>query len=129
MLNQDSNYSSNNDRGKENLNVGIDDNDQAMHTQTMKSLLKFQQHDPSTGIHDKIGEMLSSKVDEIAVERELEMEDEDTLIERKKQELKKWFMHNYQHELNQKLHLHQMSNSSAVGANNAAGASNADLSF
>lgn len=95
----------------------------------MKSLLKFQQHDPSSGIHDKIGEMLSSKVDEIAVERELEMEDEDTLIERKKQELKKWFMHNYQHDLNQKLHMHQMSNSSAVGANNAGGATNADLSF
>jgi len=33
------------------------------------------------------------------------MEEEDTLIERKKQDLKKWFMNNYQHELNQKLHL------------------------
>ena len=95
----------------------------------MKSLLKFQQHDPSTGIHDKIGEMLSGKVDEIAVERELEMEDEDTLIERKKQELKKWFMNNYQHELNQKLHLHQMTNSSAVGTNNPSGTTSADLSF
>ena len=95
----------------------------------MKSLLKFQQHDPSSGIHDKIGEVLSSKVDEIAVERELEMEDEDSLIERKKIELKKWFMHNYPHELNQKLHLHQMSNSSAMGVNNGGASSNTDLSF
>tara|TARA_B110000285_G_C14916326_1_gene510398 strand:+ start:715 stop:819 length:105 start_codon:yes stop_codon:yes gene_type:complete len=34
-------------------------------------------------------------VDAIAVERELELEDEDTLIERKKEELKKWFINNY----------------------------------
>ena len=39
-------------------------------------------------------------VDSIAIERELELEDEDTLIEKKKQELKKWFVHNYAHELN-----------------------------
>lgn len=30
------------------------------------------------------------------------MEDEDTLVEKKKEELKKWFANNYQHELNQR---------------------------
>ena len=50
----------------------------------MRSLLKFQQYDPQTGIYDKISEMVNKKVDQVAVERELEMEDEDTLIERKK---------------------------------------------
>jgi hypothetical protein len=54
------------------------------------------------------------------------MEDEDTLIERKKQELKKWFTHNYQHELNQKMHLQNIS-----GGNNQGSGSqnNVDLSF
>ena len=28
--------------------------------------------------------------------------DEDTLVEKKKEELKKWFTNNYQHELNQR---------------------------
>lgn len=31
------------------------------------------------------------------------MEDEDTLVERKKQELKQWFAANYKHEVSQKL--------------------------
>jgi hypothetical protein len=49
-----------------------------------------------------VADKINQSVDAIAVERELEMEDEDTLIERKKEELKKWFVNNYQHELNQR---------------------------
>lgn len=63
------------------------------------SLLQFQEWDP---IHDIVADKINQSVDAIAVERELEMEDEDTLIERKKEELKKWFVNNYQHELNQR---------------------------
>mgnify|MGYP000904560844 CR=1 FL=1 len=61
------------------------------------SLLKFQETDP---IHEVVQEKINMAVDSIAIERELELEDEDTLIEKKKQELKKWFTHNYAHELN-----------------------------
>jgi hypothetical protein len=43
---------------------------------------------------------VNEAVDGIAIERELELEDEESLIEKKKQELKKWFTNNYAHELN-----------------------------
>ena len=45
---------------------------------------------------------MNEAVDSIAIDRELDMEDEDTLVEKKKEELKKWFTNNYQHELNQR---------------------------
>ena len=67
--------------------------------QKQPSLLQLQEWDP---IHDIVADKINQSVDAIAVERELEMEDEDTLIERKKEELKKWFVNNYQHELNQR---------------------------
>ena len=63
------------------------------------SLLKFQEWDP---IHDIVSEKVNEAVDSIAIDRELDMEDEDTLVEKKKEELKKWFVNNYQHELNQR---------------------------
>jgi hypothetical protein len=56
------------------------------------SLLKFTEPDP---IHDIISEKINESVDAIAIDREMEMEDEDTLIEKKKEELKKWFINNY----------------------------------
>ena len=59
--------------------------------------MKFQESDP---IHTVVSEKINMVVDSIAIERELELEDEDTLIEKKKQELQKWFVHNYAHELN-----------------------------
>lgn len=63
----------------------------------MKSLLKMSPWDP---IHDTISEKINKAVDDVAVERELEIEDEDQLIHRKKLELKQWFINNYKHELN-----------------------------
>lgn len=62
-------------------------------------LLKFQEWDP---IHETVGQKINEAVDSIAIERELELEDEDALIEKKKQDLKKWFIHNYSHELNKR---------------------------
>ena len=38
------------------------------------------------------------------------MEDEETIVEKKKLELKNWFVHNYAHELNQRA-----SNGAAMG--------------
>ena len=86
------------------------------------SLLQFQEWDP---IHDVVSEKINNQVDAIAVERELELEDEDTLIERKKEELKKWFINNYQHELNKRAH---NGDSSAVTGQNQ-GKPGGDLSF
>ena len=53
------------------------------------------------------------------------MEDEDTLIERKKEELKKWFVNNYQHELNQRQNM-EMPGSNGMGDNGQKGG---DLAF
>ena len=61
--------------------------------------MKFSEYDP---VHDTVAEKVNQCVDSIAIDRELEMEDEDTIIERKKEEVKKWFVNNYQHELNQR---------------------------
>ena len=85
-------------RSRDNQNPANDNNGDGK--QPLKSLLKFEQFSSESGIHKKIGEMIDKQVDSIAVERELEIDDEDTLIEKKKDELKKWFVHNYQHELN-----------------------------
>lgn len=49
-----------------------------------------------------IGQKINEAVDSIAVDRELDMEDEDTIVEKKKIELKNWLVHNYAHELNQR---------------------------
>mmetsp|Transcript_27760 Transcript_27760/g.42049 ORF Transcript_27760/g.42049 Transcript_27760/m.42049 type:complete len:270 (-) Transcript_27760:3-812(-) len=61
------------------------------------SLLKFQE--PSA-VHEIVSKKINEAVDSVAVEREMEMEDEDQLIDRKKEELKKWFINNYPEELN-----------------------------
>ena len=53
------------------------------------------------------------------------MEDEDTLIERKKEELKKWFVNNYQHELNQRQNM-DLPGASAIGDKGSKGG---DLAF
>lgn len=63
------------------------------------SLLKFDDWDP---IHEVVQNKVSEAVDQIAIDRELDLEDEDSLIERKKQELNKWFINHYAHELNQR---------------------------
>lgn len=42
-----------------------------------------------------VSEKVNEAVDSIAIDRELDMEDEDTLVEKKKEELKKWFTNNY----------------------------------
>ena len=60
-------------------------------------MLKFQEWNQ---IHDIVGQKINEAVDSIAIERELDLEDEDAMIEKKKQDLKKWFMNNYSHELN-----------------------------
>ena len=77
------------------------------------SLLKFSEPDP---IHDIVCEKINESIDAIAIDREMEMEDEDTLAEKKKEELKKWFMNNYQHELNQRV-AGQMHNSNNQDVN------------
>ena len=82
---------SNEDRFKEQKDVGTDQS---------TSLLKFKEWDP---IHDIISTQINQAVDSIAIDRELDLEDEDTLIEKKKLELKKWFIHNYSSELNQRM--------------------------
>jgi len=51
-------------------------------------------------IHDVVSEKINAAVDSIAIDRELELEDEETLIETKKEQLKKWFINNYANELN-----------------------------
>lgn len=80
--------------------------------------MQFQEWDP---IHDIVADKINQSVDAIAVERELEMEDEDTLIERKKEELKKWFVNNYQHELNQRQNM-EMPGNSVIGDKGSQGA-------
>jgi len=65
--------------------------------ETCSSLLKFMEWDP---IHDVVSEKINGAVDSIAIDRELELEDEETLIETKKEQLKKWFVNNYANELN-----------------------------
>ena len=47
--------------------------------------MRFEEPHP---LHSIVAEKLNKQVDEIAVDRELEIEDEDQLIEKKKQELK-----------------------------------------
>jgi len=60
------------------------------------SLLKFSEHE---AVHQIVADKINQQVDQIAIERELELEDEDTLIERKKEELKRWFQMNYSNEV------------------------------
>ena len=55
------------------------------------SLLKFSEWDP---IHDVVRDKINTAVDSIAIDRELELENEETLIVKKKEELKKWFINN-----------------------------------
>ena len=62
-------------------------------------LLKFSDWDP---IHDVVRDKVNTAVDSIAIDRELELETEESLIQKKKEELKKWFSNNYSHELNQR---------------------------
>lgn len=71
--------------------------------------MKFSEYDP---VHDTVAEKVNQCVDSIAIDRELEMEDEDTIIERKKEEVKKWFVNNYATELNQR------ANTNATNQNN-----------
>jgi len=47
-----------------------------------------------------VASKIRESVDAIAIDREIEMDDEDTLIEKKKLDLKNWFIHNYANELN-----------------------------
>ena len=62
--------------------------------------MKFQE---PNALHGIVAQKLNEQIDEIAVDRELEMEDEDALVHRKKQELKQWFVTCYKHEVSQKL--------------------------
>ena len=56
------------------------------------SVLKLSPWDPS---HDLVSEKINQAVDDVAVERELEIEDEDQLIAKKKEQLKNWFINNF----------------------------------
>jgi len=93
--------------------------------ETSTSLLKFQEWDP---IHDIVSEKVNEAVDSIAIDRELDMEDEDTLVEKKKEELKKWFANNYQHELNQRGGP-GLGSGAPMNANSGEGAADGNLAF
>ena len=66
---------------KESIRASVDErfkNDKS-------SALKFEE---PNALHGIVAQKLNEQIDEIAVDRELELEDEDALIERKKKELK-----------------------------------------
>ena len=63
-------------------------------------ILPFEEPHP---IHNLVSDKINKQVDQIAIDRELEMEDEDVLIEKKKAELRQWFAINYKKEADAKL--------------------------